>query len=245
MKDYLATLRAATAANPIRREITVVPRVLSEQDGTVEYVASDETLDCYREIVRVNGWKFTHFAKNAPFVNSHDYSDIRQQLGVVTDWRIEKGQLVETVKYARIKDTLAEWAFLMVRDGFLKAVSVGFVPTSMCSKWDGDTKDFLSQIGELRLDAATAAQVRVIYREQEQIELSQCIIGANPNALAKSCELIARAYKGGCLDEQAVHSLSAMMAPSKTSDTADDSAGAVKLSLRTKTAVLTEIHRHL
>lgn len=245
MNPHLAKLRAATAANPIRREIAVVPRVLSEQDGTVEFVASDESLDCYREIVRVNGWKFTHFAKNAPFVNSHDYSDIRNLLGSVIDWRIEKGQLIESVKYARIPNTLADWAFMMVRDGHLKAVSVGFIPTSMCSKWDGDTKDFLAQIGDLKLDAQTAAQVCVIYREQEQIELSQCIIGANPNALAKSCELIARAYKGGTLSEQAVHSLSAMMAPSKTSDTADDSAGAVKLSLRTKAAVLAEIQRHL
>jgi hypothetical protein len=243
MNPHLATLRAATAANPIRREMAVVPRVLSEADGTVEYVASDETLDCYREIVRVTGWRFTHFAKNAPFVNSHDYSKIENMLGVVTDWRIEKGQLIETVKYARQPGTLADWAFLMVRDGFLKAVSVGFVPTSMVSMWDQDKKDWLAEASKEKPEVA--AQVRVIYREQEQIELSQCIIGANPNALAKSCELIARAYKGGCLDEQAVQSLSAMMAPSKTSDTADDSAGAVKLSLRTKTAVLTEIHRHL
>lgn len=243
MNPILAQIRAATAANPLRREIAVVPRVLSEDEGTVEYVASDETLDCYREIVRVAGWRFTHFAKNAPFVNSHDYSKIENLLGMVTDWRIERGQLIETVKYARKPGTLAEWAFLMVRDNFLKAVSVGFVPTSMVSMWDSDKKDWLAEASKEKPEVA--AQVRVIYREQEQIELSQCIIGANPNALAKSCALIARAYKGGTLDEQAVQSLSAMMAPSHTSDTADDSAGAVKLSLRTKAAVLAEIQRQL
>ena len=36
----------------------------------------------------------------------------------------------------------------------------------------------------LGLDAATAASVRAIYLEQQQIELSQCVIGANPYALA-------------------------------------------------------------
>jgi len=245
MNTYLASLRAATAANPIRREMVVVPRVLSETDGTVEFVASDETLDCYNEIVRVGGWRFTHFAKNSPFVNSHDYSKIENLLGIVTDWRIEKGQLIETVKYARKPDTLAEWAFLMVRDGFLKAVSVGFIPLSMCSKWDGDTKDLLAQIAELNLDAQTAAKLRVVYREQEQIELSQCIIGANPNALAKSCEMIARAYKGGCLDEAAVHSLSAMFVPTKSTDDAAHPADASKVSLRAKAAILAEIQRHL
>lgn len=245
MKSYLATLRAASPTNPIRRELNVVPRVLSEQEGTVEFVASDETLDCYAEIVRVNGWKFTHFAKNAPFVNSHDYSDIRNLLGQVTSWKIEGGKLIEVVKYARQPGTLAEWAFAMVRDGFLKAVSVGFVPVSMCSKWDANLNDFAAQIAELKLDAQTAAKLRVVYREQEQIELSQCIIGANPNALAKSCELIARAYKGGTLDEQAVHSLSAMIAPSKTSDAADEPAGAAKLSLRAKAAFIAEVQRHL
>lgn len=238
MNPLLAQLKSATVSNPLRRALNVTAKVISEQEGTVEFVASDETLDCYREIVRVGGWRFTHFAKNAPFVDSHDYSSITKLLGQVTDWRIEKGQLVEVVKYSREPGTLAEWAFKMVRDGFLRAVSVGFVPVSMVSKWDQDQKDFLATIADLKLDAQLAAQVRVIYREQEQIELSQCVIGANPNALAK-------AYKAGCLTEEDIDKFSAIIAATKNASPAADSADAGEASPRTKLAILAEIQRHL
>lgn len=238
MKSYLAQLRAASAANPIRRELTTVARVLSEKDGTVEFVASDETLDCYAEIVRVSGWKFTHFAKNAPFVDSHDYSTIEKLLGQVVGWRIEGNQLIETVRYDLSEGSLGLKAFKLVRDGFLKAVSVGFVPTRMVSKWDASPSEFVQAVSELKLDAATAARLRVVYLEQEQIELSQCVIGANPNALA-------RAYKAGCLDDQDIDQLSAAMAASKHATPAADSADAGPASPRTKLALLAAIHAQL
>ena len=234
----LALLRSASAAAPLRRQLNVVPRVLNEDQGTVEFVASDETLDCYREIVRASGWRFTHFQKNAPFVDSHDYTSITKLLGQVTDWRIERNQLIETVRYSREPGTLAEWAFKMVRDGFLKAVSVGFVPVRMATKWDATQNDFLAAIAELKLDAQTAAKLTAVYLEQEQIELSQCVIGANPNALAK-------AYKGGTLTEQDLDQFSALMAASKTTAPAADSADAGAVSPRTKLALLAAIQAHL
>jgi hypothetical protein len=224
--------------NPLRRALTVVPRVLDEKLGTVEFVASDATLDCYHEIVLAAGWRFTHFQKNAPFVDSHDYSSITKLLGQVIDWRVEKGQLIETVRYSREPGTLAEWAFKMVRDGFLKAVSVGFVPVRMVSKWDSQQGDFLAQIGALKLDPATAASVRAIYLEQEQIELSQCVIGANPNALAK-------AYKAGSLTEEDLDKFSAMKSSLENRHPAPDSAAAGATLLRTKLAILAGIQAHL
>ena len=233
MKSVLAKLNQRQT-----RELIVTPKVLSDADGTIEFVASDETLDCHREIVRVSGWKFTHFQKNAPFVDSHDYSSITKLLGQVTDFRVEKGQLVEVVKYSREPGTLAEWAFKMVRDGFLRAVSVGFVPTRMATRWDSDTKDFLAQIADLKLDAATAGQLRAVYLEQEQIELSQCVLGANPNALAK-------AYKGGTLTEEDIDKLSAAIAASKTATPAAHSADAGAASPRTKLAILAAIQAQL
>jgi hypothetical protein len=231
-------LKRAKLTEPIRREISVDSKVLSETDGTVEFVASDETLDCYQEIVRVNGWRFTHFAKNAPFVDSHDYSSITKLLGQVMSWRLEGGQLIETVRYSREPGTLADWAFRMVRDKFLKAVSVGFVPVRMASKWDATPGDFVQAISELKLDAPTAAKLRVVYLEQEQIELSQCVIGANPNALAK-------AYKAGCLTEQDLDQFSAMIANAKTVPSAHAPAGAVEANRRAKLAFMAAIQTHL
>lgn len=244
MKTELSQLLAKLNQKQCR-ELIVTPKILNEDAGTVEFTASDETLDCYGEIVRVSGWRFTQFAKNAPFVNSHDYSDIRNLLGQVIDWRIDKGALVQVVKYARIPDTLADWAFKMVRDGFLRAVSVGFIAKRMATRWDQDSKDFLAQIADLKLDAQTAGQLRAVYLEQEQIELSQCIIGANPNALAKSVSMIAAAHKGGCLTEGDVTKLSAAIAASKNATPAAHSADAGDASPRTKLALLAAIQAQL
>lgn len=221
--------------NAIRRELTITPKILNDEEGTVEFIASDETLDCYGEIIRAGGWRFTHFQKNAPFVDSHDYSSITKLLGQVTSFRVEKGALVETVRYSREPGTLAEWAYKMVRDGFLRAVSVGFYPVRVAREFDAS---FQAQVAELKLDAPTTAKLRAIYIEQEQIELSQCVIGANPNALA-------RAYKAGCLSEADIDQFSALIANTKTAAPAHDPASAAAATRRAQLALLAEIQARL
>lgn len=240
-------LQRAKMTGPIRREITVEPKILDEKKGIVRFVASDETLDCYNEIVRVAGWRFTHFAKNAPFVNSHRYGDITEMLGQVVAWEVTSSALVEDVQFALTEkgDTLADWAFKMYRDKFLRACSVGFVPTRMASKWDADKTALLAQIADLKLEAAAAAKLCCVYIEQEQLELSGCVIGANPNALAKSLKTVAAAYKGGCLSEGDVDKFSAAIAASKNANPAADSADAGTASPRTKSAILAVLQSHL
>jgi hypothetical protein len=223
---------------PIQREIVVEAKVISDEEGTVDFVASDETLDCYGEIVRVNGWMFDHFAKNAPFVDSHDYSTIEKLLGQVVSWRVENNQLIERVRYDKEPGSLGLKAYKLVRDKFLKAVSVGFVPVEMVSKWDAQSSGLLNQIAELKLDAQTAARLRAVYLKQQQIELSQCVIGANPNALAK-------AYKAGCLTEEDIDQLSATYVASKKAAPATSSADADAALTRTKLAFVAGIQAHL
>ena len=177
---------------PIRRTITPEIRVLDSKVGLAEYVASDETIDSYREIIRADGWRFTRFEKNAPFVYSHEYGEIDRLLGRVVDFKVAGGKLIETVKWAVdvAENTLAQLGWKMTQAGYLKAVSVGFMPLRMVSKGDGPP--FAKELQRLNLKPDT--NVRAIYLEQEQLELSACIIGANPNALAKS-------YKAGVITD--------------------------------------------
>lgn len=223
---------------PLRRELVVEAKVMNEKEGTVEFVASDETLDCYGEIVRANGWLFDHFSKNAPFVDSHDYSTIEKLLGQVAAWRVEKNQLIETVRYDMEPGSLGLKAFKLVRDGFLKAVSVGFVPVVMVSKYDTNPGGLSAQVAELKLDGATAAKLRAVYLKQQQIELSQCVIGANPNALAK-------AYKAGCLSEEDIDQLSALITSPKNVNPAAASADAGATSPRTRLAAAAVLQSYL
>lgn len=176
----------------LRRPLYHEVRVLDEQKHLCEYVASDATLDCYNEVLNPKGCKLDRFAKNAPFVNSHDYTCISQQLGKVVSSRLEKGQVVQVVDWAVDINPLAAMGWKMTVGGYLKAVSVGFLPVKYAWR---DQPDFVTYVKDMALDPETAAQCRCIHYEWSQIELSACIIGANPNALAK-------AFQDGALQEK-------------------------------------------
>lgn len=177
-------------------------RVVDAARGILDYIASDESIDSYREIIRADGWRFTHFKKNSPFVDSHTYDTVQNLLGRVIDFHIEGRRLVERVQWAIDvpENQLAQLGWKMTAAGYLRAVSVGFWPTRYVTKWDTDRKPWLDQIDALGLDEAESG-VRTIYLEQEQVELSSCILGANPNALAK-------AYKANLLTDQDLETLS-------------------------------------
>lgn len=170
----------------VRLTLPAVPKVLSLAERTVQYVASSQALDCYREIVRAAGWKFDRFAKNAPFVDSHNYSSVGYLLGAVIGWKVEGDKLMEDVKFIpEGASPLADFAWKMSETGFLRAVSVGFIPSKVRSRWR-DEKDFAQAVVELQLTAEQAAQCSVIHWEQDQTELSAVLIGANPEAVAKA-----------------------------------------------------------
>lgn len=177
----------------LHRSLACETRILSEAEGLVEYIASDESLDSYSEIISAKGWRFSRFAKNAPFVDSHDYYSIDKLLGKVTSARVEGRALVETVQWAKDveENALARLGWKMTLGGFLKAVSVGFFPTKWARNGGDGWNEAQAAIG---LKPEDAKNVRAIYLEQEQIELSACIIGANPNALAKS-------FAEGCIKD--------------------------------------------
>lgn len=174
-----------------RRTLAAEVRVIDKRQGCVEYIASDETIDSYREVIRAAGWRFTNFSKNAPFVDSHKYESVDCLLGRVIDFRIEGNRLIETVQWAidaALPEThLANIGWKLTLAGYLKAVSVGFRPVRMVSKWDNDPTGYIKELRNLGLDkSADTQKPHVIYQEQEQVELSAVIIGANPNALAKA-----------------------------------------------------------
>jgi hypothetical protein len=180
--------------NKLTRTLHPEIRVIDETKGLVDYIASDEAIDSYHEVIRAKGWRFNRFAKNAPFVDSHDYWSLDKQLGKVVEWKLVKGQLVERVQWAIdvAENTLAQLGWKMTVAGYLKAVSVGFIPTGWVHSFDetGVYEQQLKELGKSRDD-----RIRTIYLEQEQIELSACLIGANPNAVAKS-------FKAGVLSEE-------------------------------------------
>jgi HK97 family phage major capsid protein len=168
----------------LHRILHPVTRVVDAAKGIVDYIASDETLDSYKEIVRAAGWRFTNFQKNAPFVDSHDTSTIARLCGKVIEFRVVGNSLIERVQWAIdvAENELALLGFKMTQAGYLKSVSVGFFPVEYLTPNSG--KAWTDALAEMKLPAD--ADVRTIYTQQEQVELSACVLGANPNALARA-----------------------------------------------------------
>ncbi len=220
----------------IRRTIHPETRILSSREGTVEYVASDETVDSYREIIRADGWRFDDFERNAPFVDSHNYESIEHVLGRVIDFRVQGRRLVETVKWAIDvpENNLARKGFAMTEGGYLRAVSVGFMPVRTVTPWDSDPKPFKAALRDLGIDQS--ADIRAVYLEQQQKELSACVLGANPNA-------VARAYRAGILNDADLDLFSDYLMKGVTVDAAQGPAAATSTRQRARDAFLRRFTR--
>lgn len=227
----------AAGDRPLIRQIHPEIRIIDEKAGIVEYIASDESLDHYQEVIRANGWKFTHFAKNAPFLDTHNSRTIENLLGQVRSWSIDKGKLVESVQWAiGLGNPVADVGWKMTVAGFLKAVSVGFYPMRYASKYDADKTAWATQLRELGMHEEQG--ISTVYIEQEQIELSACVLGANPNALAK-------AYKAGAINDEELAGVdtfvSRQIANVKTTNEADSPGAASLVRRRARLALFMEI----
>ena len=223
----------------LRREIHPEVRMIDEKQGIVEYIASNETMDSYNEIIRADGWRFDDFQKNAPFVDSHNYESIGCVLGKVLDFQVRKKQLVETVKWAIDvgENLMAHWGFAMTSAGYLKAVSVGFMPEEYVTPYDRDPSGWRENCEDLGLDL-NGTDCRCIYVTQQQKELSACVIGANPDA-------VARAYKAGVINDAYLERFSINVAKRKTANSTDGPAAVEKARQRVRTATMMELLNHI
>lgn len=168
----------------IRREIGTQTRVIDAKRGTVEYIASSQAVDSCGDVVCAAGADFSRFERNAPFVDSHNYGSIDCLLGKVIDFRVVGKTVVETCQWAIDvpTNTLALKGFQMTQAGYLKAVSIGFIPQKTCRPNSAEWQSVCEDLGMGDLEDSIAC----VYQKWLQLELSACCIGANPEAVAKS-----------------------------------------------------------
>jgi len=136
------------------------------EDGqpTMDFVASDHTLDRDGEIIMASGWRLENYRKNPVFQNAHNYGNIVFTLGRALITEVRGEQLFQRILFATEINPMARLAYRMYRDGFLRAVSVGFVPL----RWE---------------NGGEHAGYRRRYIEQELLENSAVAVPSNPNAL--------------------------------------------------------------
>jgi hypothetical protein len=88
------------------------------------------------------------------------------------------------------------------------------------------------------LGLASDAPVRTIYTEQEQVELSCCVVGSNPNALAK-------ALRAGAINRADIETLSLEYSQHENGRAADCPAPVAPAPEQARARFLEELERAL
>jgi len=157
-------------------------RKVDSESRTVEFVASDNSVDSYGTILPVDKWDLRRYEKNGVVGYMHDVYGESWTKSADPDDIIGKGEaFVEDDKLVvRITfepkelNERADKIFRKVQFGTLNAVSVGFVPTAKGHKGDeerGENPDVY------------------YYAGQELLEVSIVNIPSNANALRRSIEM--------------------------------------------------------
>lgn len=136
-------------------------------DAGVEFVMSDSSVDRMGDVILPTAWKLDSFKKNPIALYQHDPDD---PIGVWENVRVEGNKLLGVLKLAA-QDTSDDINAIreMLRQGILRAVSVGF----RALNYKNDDK--ISG---------------VVFTDVELMECSLVSIPANPRALA-----VAKKYK--------------------------------------------------
>lgn len=135
---------------------------------------STDAVDREGDVVRQEGWDFTHYLNNPVVLWGHDARRFSSLIGRCVDLSTAAGITRATVEFAPadvpVVGQMAEGVYQMCDKGFIHATSVGFRPL----EW------------EFTDDKARGADdwwPGVDFLRQELLEFSICSIPANPEAL--------------------------------------------------------------
>lgn len=152
------------------------------------YIASDESVDSYGDIIMQNGWDLKDRFKNNPAIMwSHDYYS--PNIGSGLKAKIDRGESSKLLIDVLFMDAdiypFADTAFKMVDSGFLKGGSVGFIPTKITEISDDEERSALG-----------LGKWGVVFEKQTLLEFSVTPLGANKNALVQNSLFAEAARKG-------------------------------------------------
>lgn len=111
-----------------------INKAATAEDGTFEFIASGIKVDRYGEVVVPEGWDFKAFKKNPVMLWGHDHK-VPAIAQVVKIWKDDK-QVYAQAKWA--PTPFAQELRQLVEGGFIRAVSVGFIPR----EWEGEWPNY-------------------------------------------------------------------------------------------------------
>lgn len=149
-------------SGPLRKRFAVQVREVGER--TLRFVISTADLDRDGDTIAVEGWQLDNFRANPVVLFGHDYRSLPVARAINT--RVENGSLVSEARFATAEEyPFADQVFRLYKGGFMRAVSVGFLPV----EW----KQAQGQERPYGID----------FLKQELLEFSCVVVPSNPNAL--------------------------------------------------------------
>jgi len=139
----------------------------ADKARTIRFVASDESVDRYGDIIRVGGWDLGNFKKNPVLLFGH--ASREPPIGVADAWVEGKQLLADATFLPEGVSAFADEIWRIVEAGALSAVSVGFLPTEDPNVLRDEKNEYVTGFE---------------FIAQELLELSVVSVPANPQALA-------------------------------------------------------------
>lgn len=150
------------------------PKVIDEARRAVRFCFSDGSVDRVGDRIMASGWDLAQFRRNAVALFAHDANS--PPIGRATDVRVEGDRLMGTIEFMSADlYPFADTVYEMVRQGYLRAVSVGFLPIEYTFSSEDDRP------------------YGIDFKRQELLEISVCPVPANANALVAASIDIDRA----------------------------------------------------
>lgn len=134
INDAKKSVPADSIMNPMdKRTLRLKASVSAKADGIYRFIGSTAAVDRVGEVVEQN-WNLENYKKNPVILYGHDQTGL--PIGKAVNVAVENGALTFDVKFVPAEVyPFAGTVEAMYRDGFLNAVSVGFIPTDI----DGNT----------------------------------------------------------------------------------------------------------
>lgn len=150
-------------------------RKVEEEDRTVEFVASDASVDSYGTVLNPEGWNLARYNKNGIVGYQHDVymSDDPDNVIGKGEARVDNGQLLLKVTFEPAElNEKADKIYRKILFGTLKGVSVGF--NSEAGHWGEEKRGENPDV--------------YYYDSMELLEVSVVNIPSNANAVKRSIE---------------------------------------------------------
>jgi len=140
---------------------------VADAERVIRFCFSDGTVDRGGDTIDPQGWNLSGYQRNPVVLWAHDA--LAPPIGRTRNLFIDHRGLIGDVEFAppEVYD-FADTIFRLVRSGYIKAGSVGFLPI------------------EFSLSKDKGREFGIDFRRQELLEFSICPVPANPNALAEA-----------------------------------------------------------